>query len=330
MQGKRVGSVLIRREIFKSIFFKLSIMCQREKKFRMKKRYISLMMIFLAVFCFSEIASSQIKNINEKEEVAKVQENERSVKKTSPVKVAIVDADFLGAETLTKGGGWHIYDVASNSEDELMAGSMMDKKKLAENEKHGTAVVKEFLTEYANLQTNYAPNILLVRVATEKDVDGKVSSAKIAQGIKYATQNGAQIINLSLGTLQKNSNVEEAISYANSKGVLIVAASGNWGEEAEIGKGKMSSYAQNEKVIAVGAMNAEREITSYTSGLGNDKLEFLAQPKFGTGTSLAAPIVTAAIASILQEKEGEQMDIEKIRDLLHNQIEKKIISIRRL
>ncbi len=51
----------------------------------------------------------------------------------------------------------------------------------------------------------------------------------IAQGIMYAVDNGADIINLSLGSTQSSQTVKNALQYAHDHGVLIVAAAGNQG-----------------------------------------------------------------------------------------------------
>ena len=66
--------------------------------------------------------------------------------------------------------------------------------------------------------------------------DGSGSFGQIAAGIRYAADNGAKVINMSLGALPGSqaltitgleSRVTKAISYANSKGVAVIAAAGN-------------------------------------------------------------------------------------------------------
>lgn len=66
--------------------------------------------------------------------------------------------------------------------------------------------------------------------------DGSGSFEEIAAGITWATDNGAQVINLSLGALPGvqaltltgvESTVSDAIAYATSRGVAVVAAAGN-------------------------------------------------------------------------------------------------------
>jgi Subtilase family len=75
--------------------------------------------------------------------------------------------------------------------------------------------------------------LLAVRVLGD---DGSGSFDDIGRGIRYATNHGAKVINLSLGALPGVQAFEitglitdatDAIRYANSKGVVVVAASGN-------------------------------------------------------------------------------------------------------
>src|SRR4029450_6397330 len=57
------------------------------------------------------------------------------------------------------------------------------------------------------------------------------SESVIAAAIHYAADNGAKVINMSLGFDDPVSAVRDAIEYAVGKGVFVVAAAGNGGEE---------------------------------------------------------------------------------------------------
>lgn len=59
------------------------------------------------------------------------------------------------------------------------------------------------------------------------DDGGSGTYANVAAGIRYATDNGARIINLSLGGPADSSTVKEAAQYAYDRGALVVAAAGN-------------------------------------------------------------------------------------------------------
>ncbi|HOJ30223.1 MAG TPA: S8 family serine peptidase [Spirochaetota bacterium] len=68
--------------------------------------------------------------------------------------------------------------------------------------------------------------IMAVKVLTD---EGYGSTSTIARGIYFAVDNGAKIINMSLGGSVYDTAFHFAINYAASKGVLVVAAAGNNG-----------------------------------------------------------------------------------------------------
>ena len=109
---------------------------------------------------------------------------------------------------------------------------------------------------------NWNASILPVKV---DDASGVLSVANIAKGIIWAADNGAKIINLSLGTATDSVTLKNAIDYAYNKGCAIFAATGN--------DGKNSIYypARYADVMAVGATgNATTRdpISSYGTGMG--------------------------------------------------------------
>ncbi|HBY73291.1 MAG TPA: hypothetical protein DEG44_01225, partial [Candidatus Kerfeldbacteria bacterium] len=59
------------------------------------------------------------------------------------------------------------------------------------------------------------------------DSSGYGFDSTIADGIRYAVDNGADVINLSLGSSMGTNTLKEAIDYAATNNVLVVAASGN-------------------------------------------------------------------------------------------------------
>ncbi|TSC87924.1 MAG: peptidase S8/S53 subtilisin kexin sedolisin [Microgenomates group bacterium Gr01-1014_16] len=87
-------------------------------------------------------------------------------------------------------------------------------------------------------------------------LDGKVlgnngsgAYSWIANGITWAADNGARVINLSLGGTARSLTLERAVNYAWNKGAVIVAAAGNSGSSSKL---YPAAYT---KVIAVAATN---------------------------------------------------------------------------
>jgi serine protease len=93
------------------------------------------------------------------------------------------------------------------------------------------------------------------------DKYGAGTYADIAEGIIWATENGAHVINLGFGGSEPSMALEEAIAYSYKRGVTLIAAAGNDG----IG-GVGYDY-----VIAVGATRYDETLTNYSNfGLSLD------------------------------------------------------------
>jgi subtilisin len=91
----------------------------------------------------------------------------------------------------------------------------------------------------------------------------------IAAGIKYAAENGANIISMSLGGTQ-NPLITDAIDYAvDQKGVLVVAAAGNY--DSTYNPNNVIQYpGANVKVVAVAAFDSDDAIAGWSSRGEND------------------------------------------------------------
>lgn len=138
------------------------------------------------------------------------------------------------------------------------------------------------------------------------DASGNGSFTDAARGIIWAADNGAQVINLSLGGYTSSSLLEDAINYALQKGVIVVAASGNRGID-------MITYpARYEGVIAVGSVdqNAQRsafsnyglELDVVAPGSAIFSLSRLGNYGYLSGTSAAAPFTSGLAALMLSAK----------------------------
>lgn len=136
--------------------------------------------------------------------------------------------------------------------------------------------------------------------------DGRSNVFYVAAGIKFGADHGARVINLSCGTTEDSRLLNDAIKYAREQGVVVVAAAGNQGTSEN--PQYPASYA--EEVIGVAAVYQNDELTyfsNYGPGVSVDALGYKlisSYPGGGyaewSGTSFAAPLVSAAAALILE------------------------------
>lgn len=149
------------------------------------------------------------------------------------------------------------------------------------------------------------PNIKVMPIKVFGD-SGTASSLVVAEAIKYATDNGADVINLSLGGQHEGYWETEAVNYANSKNVTVVAAAGN---EATDMTQIPFSPGGIEGVITVSNVSKDLKLNS-RSNYGEGIVEFTAPgtsikgAKVGggyctkSGTSMASPHVAGVYALV--------------------------------
>lgn len=112
------------------------------------------------------------------------------------------------------------------------------------------------------------------------DDDGSGYTSDVVAAVYYAVDNGAKVINMSLGGSANDPALQAAINYAYQRNVVVVAAAGNCGTGQENGcdptkPGAMGYPALNNHVIAVGATNSSNTRASFSS--------------YGDGIDLVAP-----------------------------------------
>lgn len=133
---------------------------------------------------------------------------------------------------------------------------VMDEKNYGDNDpsvkisSHGTHVAGTIGAVKRGIGQAPFVKLMYIRVVP---ADGDERDKDVANGIRYAVDNGASIINLSAGKYFANNEqyVIDAIKYAESKGVLFVAAAGNEGTNIEEGKKRNfppKFYKENGKI----------------------------------------------------------------------------------
>lgn len=164
-----------------------------------------------------------------------------------------------------------------------------------------------------------AAELISIRVADES---GKADSFALAAGILAAIDAGAHIINCSMGTIENNPLIEDAVLYAHQKNVIIVAASGN-SERAD------ACYpAAYPTVISVGAVDANGEhleFSNYGTYLSLTAPGYAINAAWPgnqyariSGTSASAPIVTGAIAATMSNGRGVIMSAIQAAEIVMN------------
>lgn len=153
----------------------------------------------------------------------------------------------------------------------------------------------------------YDCSLMNVKVLNDR---GAGYSSWIAKGIIWAADNGAKVINISLGQTEPSSVLEDAVNYAWNKGVVLVAAAGNDGLST---KHYPAAYANCIAVTATDSTDNKAVYSTYgdwvdlaapgveiLSTLPNHRHAISSYHNYGylTGTSMAAPFV-AGLAGLM-------------------------------
>ena len=153
--------------------------------------------------------------------------------------------------------------------------------------------------------------------------DGDERDKDVANGIRYAVDNGARVINMSFGKgyAYNKKAVEEAIHYAEAKDVLLIHAAGNDGKDIDINKNYPNKYytdsigailGEAKNWITVGATSSRvdddllanfsnfgyRSVDVFAPGVSINSTMPESTYKEQDGTSMAAPVVSGLAAVI--------------------------------
>ena len=150
------------------------------------------------------------------------------------------------------------------------------------------------------------------------DQAGQGDARDVAAGVRYAADNGAKVINLSLGGAAESSSLSQAIAYANDKGALVVAAAGNGGASD-----KPKWPASLDLTLAVTAVDQSNNATSFDQrgdyidiAAPGANVVSTAKGDYVTlsGTSMAAGFVAGAAALLFAAE--PRVTNAQVRDIL--------------
>lgn len=231
------------------------------------------------------------------EYAAKVNES-----KKNPLTIAVIDSgvdedhEFIKHKLLK---GYDFVDRDDKADDEDGHGT------------HVTGIITDCTMDVEEI------SILPVRVMDEK---GYGSRAEIAAGVLYAADNGASVLNMSLGG-SHSAYLDAAIRKAINKGAIVVAASGNEGLNIDY---RRICPAHIKEVVSVGAINRRLWVEPYSNygesldvvAPGSDIYSSVLNNSYEaySGTSMAAPHVTACIA--LMEMRYGRLSVSQVDSLI--------------
>lgn len=178
--------------------------------------------------------------------------------KGSGVTVAVIDTGVTVVPDLKDTKFVNGYDFVNNREV------------ATDDHGHGTHVAGTIAQStnngYGVAGIAYEASIMPLKVLSGS---GGGTVADIAEAIKFAADNGADVINMSLGGFGDSQVMQEAINYAHQKGVVIIAAAGNSNRNA-------AAYpARYPQVVGVAALDAVGDKAPYSN--------------FGAGVDISAP-----------------------------------------
>jgi len=183
-----------------------------------------------------------------------------------------------------------------------------------------------------------APNVDIMAVRAVPDGDER--DLDVARAIRYAVDNGAQIVNMSFGKgySPAKASVDSAVRYAEAKGVLLVHAAGNDGENND----ETPSYptpllnggmrATNWIEVGASSWKALASLPAEFSNYGREQVDLFAPGvdilstvpggglKRESGTSMAAPVVSGVAALLMAY--FPELTAMQVRDILLESVRK--------
>lgn len=177
---------------------------------------------------------------------------------------------------------------------------------------HGTGVL--------GIAVQIAPKARYLPIRVINEV-GRGDLLNLAKAIVWAADNNADVINLSLGSSESSEALDLAISYANDRGSIIVAAAGN--SNQSVPDFPAAQFENDEMNISVGSVDIygnKSAFSSYGSSVSlmapGENIQS-AYPNNMTamfsGTSMSTPIAASAVAIGLSTGLSPEQAIQRLK-----------------
>lgn len=199
-------------------------------------------------------------------------------------------------------------DVAGSTRVDLGWNFVDDNADTMDDHGHGTHVGGTVASRINNIYSvaGVAPESQLIPYKV-CDSSGSCTFDAVAAAIVRAADAGARVINLSLGGSSTSQAVEDAMAYAAARGVIIVAAAGNDGQDGS------SFPASSAWALSIGATDADNALAGFSNygdidlaapGVDIVNLWLGGESCYNSGTSMAAPHAVGAAALVASRLPG--------------------------
>ncbi|HHY38761.1 MAG TPA: S8 family peptidase [Clostridia bacterium] len=138
---------------------------------------------------------------------------------------------------------------------------------------------------------------------------GRAQISTIVEGVRWCVENGMHVVNMSFGSKDESTALRMAIDKGLAKGMIFVAAAGNSGRDNSVvfparhpGVVAVSAISENDRIASFSSRGPEVDVTA-----PGDKIVSTYKNggyKSMSGTSMATPHVTGAVAVILSANPG--------------------------